>query len=110
MDIKQIRQAAERASGLMQSLASEKRLMILCQLAEGERSVGALADLLDLRQSTVSQQLALLRKDGLVQSRREAQTVYYALAGDAARRIIEVLYDLYCAPDERGSSDSEKQR
>lgn len=96
-----MRQAASRAAGLMQALASEKRLMILCQLVDGERSVGALAALLDLRQSTVSQQLSLLRKDGLVQTRREGQTVFYSLAGDAARRVIAVLYELYCAPVER---------
>lgn len=96
-----MRQAAGRAAALMQSLASEKRLMILCHLVDGERSVGALADLTEMRQSAVSQQLALLRKDGLVQTRREGQTVFYSLAGDAARRVIEVLYDLYCPPAER---------
>ena len=82
----------------MRALASENRLMLLCQLVEGEKSVGALAEALDLRQSTVSQQLALLRKDGLVTTRREAQTIYYSLAGNDARQVIEVLYGLYCAP------------
>lgn len=80
----------------MRALANETRLMLLCQLVPGERPVGALAEALQLRSSTVSQQLALLRKDGLVETRREAQTIYYRLAGDEARRVIEVLYDLYC--------------
>jgi len=93
-----MRHSSRRAADLMRALASETRLMLLCQLVPGERPVGALAEALDLRPSTVSQQLALLRKDGLVETRREAQTIYYRLAGDEARRVIEVLYDLYCGP------------
>ena len=73
--------------------------MILCQLMEGERAVSELADALEMRQAAVSQQLALLRKDGLVSARREARTMHYSLAGDEARRIIEVLYDLFCEND-----------
>ena len=98
MDPAQMRANAGRASELMRALANENRLMILCQLVAGERSVGDLAEALDLRQATVSQQLALLRKDGLVAPRRDGQTVYYALAGDAARRVLDVLYELFCAP------------
>ena len=93
-----MRQSAERAADLMKALSSEKRLMILCQLAEGETSVGELARRLGLRQSAVSQQLALLRKDGLVAPRREAQTIYYSLAGAEAGRVIALLYEIYCAP------------
>ena len=98
MDPAQMRANAGRASELMRALANENRLMILCQLVPGERSVGDLAEALDLRQAAVSQQLALLRKDGLVAPRRDGQTVYYALAGDAARRVLDVLYELFCAP------------
>ena len=98
MDPAQMRANARQASELMRALANENRLMILCQLVPGERSVGDLAEALDLRQATVSQQLALLRKDGLVAPRRDGQTVYYALAGDAARRVLDVLYELFCAP------------
>lgn len=97
MDPGQMRANARQASELMRALANENRLMILCQLVPGERSVGDLAEALDLRQATVSQQLALLRKDGLVAPRRDGQTVYYALAGDAARRVLDVLYELFCA-------------
>lgn len=98
MDPAQMRANAGRASALMRALANENRLMILCQLVPGERSVGDLAEALELRQAAVSQQLALLRKDGLVAPRRDGQTVYYALAGDAARRVLDVLYELFCAP------------
>lgn len=88
--------AATRASDLMRALASENRLMILCQLAEGEKSVGELAGRLDLRQAAVSQQLALLRKDGLVAPRRDGQTIFYSIASPQAEAVIEVLYDLFC--------------
>ena len=98
MNVMAMRQSAERAADLMKALSSEKRLMILCQLAEGETSVGELARRLGLRQSAVSQQLALLRKDGLVAPRREAQTIYYSLAGTEAGQVIALLYEIYCAP------------
>lgn len=95
-----MQRAAADASRLMKSLSSENRLMILCQLAEGEKSVGELAALLALRQAAVSQQLALLRKDGLVAARRDGQTIHYSLCGAAARRVIGLLYELYCTPTE----------
>ena len=91
--------AAGRASELLKSLANPHRLMILCQLLEGERSVGELAAFLDLRSSTVSQHLALLRRDGLVTARREAQTIYYGIASMPARRILETLFELFCVPE-----------
>ena len=90
--------AAGAAEDMLKALANRHRLMILCQIAESERSVGELADLLGLRDSTVSQHLALLRKDGLVTTRREGQTVWYAIADPAARRMIETIYRIYCAP------------
>lgn len=93
-----MRTAAQQAANLMKALSSENRLMLLCQLADGEKSVGELAQLLDLQQAAVSQQLALLRRKGLVAPRRAGQTIYYSLDGDAARRVIMVLYELYCAP------------
>lgn len=94
--MKDLQNSAHRAAHLLGSLANEKRLMLLCQLVEGEKSVGALAEALDLSQSNVSQQLAILRKDGLVQTRREGQTIFYSLKGDEAKRVIEVLYGIYC--------------
>lgn len=92
---------AGKASTLLAAMANEKRLMILCQLIEGECSVMELARLLDTRQSTISQHLALLRKDGYVQARRDGQTQFYSLTGDEARCILETLHKLYCAPASR---------
>ena len=101
VNIEAMRDNAHKASTLLAAMANEKRLMILCQLVEGERSVGELADLLEVRPSTVSQHLALLRKDGFVTSRRDAQTLHYSLAGEEARSVLETLYSLYCAPRRR---------
>ena len=93
--------AADRASDLLKALSNRHRLLIICQLIDGERSVGDLAEFLGLRDSTVSQHLALLRKDGLVSARRDAQTIYYSIASDPAREILKTLYRVYCAPSKR---------
>lgn len=93
-----MREAAGAAEDMLKALASRHRLMILCQLLEGERSVGQLAEFLELRHSTVSQHLALLRKDGLVETRREGQTIWYSLASAAVRKLVETLYEIYCGP------------
>jgi DNA-binding transcriptional ArsR family regulator len=87
---------AKRASEFLKALAHESRLMILCILAEGEKSVSELEDLLALRQPTVSQQLARLRADGLVSTRRDGKTIYYNLASEEARVIIGSIYDVFC--------------
>lgn len=98
IDSKMMETAADRASDLLKALSNRHRLLIICQLIDGERSVGDLADFLNLRDSTVSQHLALLRKDGLVSARRDAQTIYYSIASDPAREILKTLYQVYCAP------------
>ena len=98
MDINTMRDNAGQASALLSAMANEKRLLILCRLFEGECSVGELAEVLDVRPSTVSQHLALLRKDGFVSARRDAQTLYYSLAGDEARAVLKALHALYCEP------------
>lgn len=87
---------AKRASDFLKALAHESRLMILCILAEGEKSVSELEDLLSLRQPTVSQQLARLRSDGLVTTRRDGKAIYYRLASDEARLVIGAIYDVFC--------------
>lgn len=87
---------AKRASDFLKALAHESRLMILCFLAEGEKSVSELEELLKLRQPTVSQQLARLRADGLVSTRREGKTIYYALASEEARVVIGAVYEVFC--------------
>ena len=88
--------AADRASALMKTLGHPGRLMILCNLASGERSVGDLADQLDMSQSSLSQHLARMRSEDLVTTRRESQMVYYSLKEGDARRVIESLYNIYC--------------
>lgn len=95
-DIEAIQAQASRASSLLSAMCNEKRLMLLCQLVDGERSVNDLAERLAAPQSTVSQHLALLRREGFVQARRDGQTQFYSLAGDEARAIIETLQALYC--------------
>ncbi|MBS0246662.1 MAG: winged helix-turn-helix transcriptional regulator [Proteobacteria bacterium] len=87
---------AKRASEFLKALAHESRLMILCILAEGEKSVSELEDILSLRQPTVSQQLARLRGDGLVSTRRDGKTIYYSLASEEARVVIGAVYDVFC--------------
>lgn len=100
MNIEQMQSRASEASGLLKALANPHRLMILCELHGGERSVGALADKVGLGQSPLSQHLARLRRDGMVKTRREAQTIYYSLASDEVREVIALLYQLYCAPQD----------
>lgn len=95
----QLASASEVATELLKALANRHRLMIVCQLLDRERSVGELADLIGLRHSTVSQHLALLRKDGLVATRRDGQTVWYAIASNGARAVVEALYHTYCGAD-----------
>jgi len=87
---------AADAAGLLKALGNESRLMILCVLADGERSVGDLNDRIPLSQSALSQQLARLRMQGLVKTRRESQTIYYSLAEGPTNRIIPLLHDIYC--------------
>lgn len=89
---------AEEAARLLSALGQTKRLMVLCRLVDNEMSVGALAEAVGLGQSALSQHLARLRDLGIVATRREAQTIYYRLASENARRLIGLLYDLYCAP------------
>lgn len=96
IDGEAMRSHASEAARLLKALANEKRLLLLCQLVEGERSVGELNAGVDLSQSALSQHLAILREDGLVTTRREAQTIYYALADGPAQRILATLHGIYC--------------
>jgi DNA-binding transcriptional ArsR family regulator len=99
MDLHQMAESAGRASRLMKTLGHKDRLMILCQLADGEKSVGQIADLLEIPQSPLSQHLSRMRKEGLVDTRRQAQTIYYSLKSGEASRIVNLLYDLFCTPE-----------
>ena len=96
VDLDRMAQSAREASEFLKALAHESRLLILCNLLGGERSVGELELFLDVRQSTVSQQLARLRLEGLVAGRREGKTIYYSIASDRVRSVIGVLYEAFC--------------
>lgn len=89
---------ADEACDLMKALSNRHRLMILCHLIDGERSVGQLAEFLDIRDSTASQHLALLRRNRLISGRRDGQTIWYSIESETARRVVEVLYETFCTP------------
>jgi len=100
MDVEKMQARAESASDLMKVLSSKNRLLILCQLADGETKVGELAERLGLRDQAMSQQLAILRNKGLVSTRRDGQTIYYGLADARITSVMSALYATYCAPVE----------
>lgn len=103
LDVDELKSNAQRASELLKAMSNEKRLMILCYLAGGEKAVGEMEKLVGLSQSALSQHLARLRRDGLVKTRRASQTIYYSLSGGEAAAIMETLYGLYCCnPDAAG--------
>ena len=87
---------ASHACELLKAMANEWRLMILCQLSEGEKTVSELQALLGLSQSALSQHLAILRREKIVRARKHAQSVSYSLAGDEATRVMESLHDVFC--------------
>ncbi len=93
-----LEERAEEAAALLASMANAKRLLVLCHLVEGECSVGELAAIAGLSQSALSQHLGRMRLQGLVRTRRDAQTIYYSLASDAVRSVLVTLYALYCTP------------
>ncbi|MGH1453624.1 MAG: ArsR/SmtB family transcription factor [Paracoccaceae bacterium] len=88
---------ATNASNFLKAVSHEGRLMILCHLVSGEKSVTELEELLSARQAAVSQQLSRLRLEGLVTPRRDGKAIYYRLADDRPKRILELVYDLFCA-------------
>ncbi len=92
-------QRAAEAAAFLKTLAHEGRLMILCHLGTGERSVGELENLLGIRQAAVSQMLARLRDEGLVTTRREGKTIYYSLSDNNTEQVIGLLYSLFCNPN-----------
>ncbi len=95
-DAKELTAKAAEATRLLSALANESRLAILCELVEGERSVGTLVEAVGLTQSALSQHLAKLRAAGIVATRRYAQTIYYRLASEAAGSVMATLAEIYC--------------
>lgn len=100
LDVQAMAAHAHDAAQLLKALANEHRLLILCRLAEGEHSVGELNARVPLSQSSLSQHLSVLRRDGLVATRREAQTIYYSLTAGPAMNVINTLHDIYCCSPE----------
>ncbi|WP_448204341.1 ArsR/SmtB family transcription factor [Azospirillum sp. sgz302134] len=98
MNVADLQLNARRASALLKAMSNERRLLILCYLVEGEKSVGELEDLVDLSQSALSQHLARLRRDKLVRTRRSAQNIYYSLNGHEAQTVMATLHGLFCTP------------
>ena len=101
MNIDEIKLKAGEAAGFLKSMANDRRLIVLCELAKRERTVGELEAAASLSQSALSQHLAKLRAAGLVKTRRQSQTIHYSLANAGVKRLIGVLYDLYCRPAPR---------
>lgn len=99
MELERLQDNARKASTLLKAMSNQHRLLILCQLVPGEKCVSDLEKVVGLSQSALSQHLARLRRDNLVNTRREAQTIFYSLAGDDASAVIETLYGLYCGID-----------
>jgi DNA-binding transcriptional ArsR family regulator len=98
MNLRELKSKAGAAETLLKAVANRYRLMILCELLSGERSVTALQKGIGLSQSALSQHLARLREDDLVSTRREAQTIYYSIASNRVSKLIGLLYELYCSP------------
>lgn len=110
MPMEEMRKNAARATALLKSMANESRLMILCQLSQQEMTVSELADLVDLSQSALSQHLSVLRREGLVKTRRSSQFVHYSLDSEEVKALIGTLYDQFCAscddPAEAAGADT----
>jgi len=105
-DLAALAPKAARAADLLGSMAHPKRLLVLCNLLQGELSVGELAGRVELGQSALSQHLGKMRALGLVKTRREGQTIYYSLASAEVAAVLNTLYALYCAPEQ----ESQKRR
>ena len=110
-DIDAMMESAHEASGFLKALAHEGRLLILCLLIDGEKSVGEIEDMLSLRQPAISQQLARLRADGLVETRREGKNIFYSLARSEVRDVVGTLHRAFCeAPPARAAARAKGTR
>lgn len=96
MEVKEMAQNAEQAAGFLKALASPHRLMILCQLVEGEKSVGEIMEVTGIAQTSMSQHLSKLKSEGIVDFRREHRTLYYFIASDTALRVMKEMHDEFC--------------
>ena len=109
MNLEALERQAGAAEGLLKAVANRRRLTILCELSRGERSVSDLGEAIGLSQSALSQHLARLRADRIVATRRESQTIYYSLESEGARRLIDLLYQLFCAQECGAEAESKEE-
>jgi DNA-binding transcriptional ArsR family regulator len=106
LELRRMRASATRACNLLRNLAHEDRLMLLCEISGGEKSVGDLETLVGLHQPSLSQQLGVLRREGLVKTRREGKRIYYRLGSEDALKVIESLHAVFCAPSAKKRAGS----
>ncbi|WP_233842904.1 metalloregulator ArsR/SmtB family transcription factor [Dyella sp. 2HG41-7] len=99
LDIQTMQDRSEDAAGLLKSIGSQNRLLLLCQMVDEERSVNDLSESLDLAQSVVSQHLSVLRRDKLIKGRREGQSIYYSISDHRVHALMETLFTIFCADD-----------
>lgn len=105
IDLDSMRGSAEQACGLMRVLSNSDRLLLLCQLAQGEKNVGELEARLGIHQPTLSQQLGVLREKQLVQTRRDGKCIYYRIASEQAQAVMNILYQQFCIKNPKDSDD-----
>ncbi len=106
IDLMKLQAAAGQACGLLKALANPDRLLLLCQMTQGEYSVSELETVTGIRQPTLSQQLTVLREEQLVNTRREGKQIFYSIASQEALAVLQVLYQLYCPKDEEKQHDN----
>ena len=104
IELETLRRSADSACRLMKVLSNPDRLLLLCQLSQGEKRVGELEELVGISQPTLSQQLGVLREEGLVNTRREGKNIYYSVASPELLEILGLLYRLYCPQDDAGAA------
>ncbi len=109
IDLARMQAAAAQACTLLKALANPDRLLLLCQLSQGEHCVGELEQRLGIRQPTLSQQLAVLREHGLVRTRRDGTSIHYAIASSEALAVMQVLYEQFCACDVQAENHPEER-
>lgn len=98
IDLESLRRSADSACRLMKVLSNPDRLLLLCQLSQGEKRVGELEELVGISQPTLSQQLGVLREEGLVNTRRDGKNIYYEIASSQAMAVMNVLFEQFCGP------------
>lgn len=99
LDISNMESQSQQAADLLNAMSNQKRLMIMCHLLGSEKSVGEISELVQLRQSPLSQHLAKMRAQGLVTTRREGQLIYYKLSSPEVEAVLQTLYEIYCSPE-----------